>query len=143
MHRLFAYIINKQSGLRSCKYEQKWSPDCGPAKKLLFLLFEVVGAVFFLEAFDPAGGIDVLLFAGVKWVANRADFGVDFAHGAAGFKGVAAAAVNHYFVIFWMYIFLHKQFPKYYKPFILPNRIYNSKSNIYMAENEILTCLSL
>ena len=76
-------------------------------EELLFLFFEVVGAVFLLETLDPAGGIDVLLLACVERMAGRADFRVDFACGAAGFKGISAAAVNHDFVIFRMYVFLH------------------------------------
>ena len=80
-------------------------------RKLFFGFFEVVRPVFFLEAFDAACGIDVLLLACIERVANRADFRVDFAYGAAGFKGVAAAAVHHDLIVFRMYVFLHKILP--------------------------------
>lgn len=101
-------MINKQSGLRFCKYEQKRSPDCNLPKKLFFLFFKVVGAVFFLESLDPAGGVHVLLLAGVKGMAGRADFGVDFVGRAARLECVAAAAAHNNLVVFWVNIFLHK-----------------------------------
>ena len=74
---------------------------------LLFLLFEVVRAVFFLESFNSARGVDVFLLTCVERVAGRADFRVDFFCSAAGLKSIAAAASNHDFAIFWMYIFFH------------------------------------
>ena len=68
---------------------------------------DVICAVFLLETLYSPGGIDVFLLAGIERMAHRADFGVDFLGCAAGLEGVTAAAVNHYLIIFWMYIFFH------------------------------------
>ncbi len=69
--------------------------------------FDVIFAVFLLESLYSAGGIDIFLLAGIERMAHRAYLGVDFFGGAAGFEGIAAAAVNHYFIVFWMYFFFH------------------------------------
>ena len=100
------YIINSQGSIFATA-RQKRSPDCNSVSELCFLLFEVILAVFLLEAFDSACGIYELLLARIEWVACRAYFRVDFLCRAAGLKGVATAAADHYFVIFRMYIFLH------------------------------------
>jgi hypothetical protein len=42
-------------------------------------------------------------------VAGGANFRVDFACGAAGLKGISAAAANHDLVVFRMYVFLHNK----------------------------------
>ena len=101
---------------------QKWSPDIDTTEKLLFLFFEVIRAILLLETFDPACGIDVFLLACVERMAGGAYFCVDFACGRAGFKGIPAAAVNHDFVVFRMYVFLHILLPnnqKHYSNLIL------------------------
>ena len=83
-----------------------------PKRQLLilifFVLFDIRCAVFLLEPFYPPGGIDILLLAGIKRMARRANLGVDFLHGAAGLERVAAPATNHYLMVFWMYLVLHK-----------------------------------
>jgi len=76
----------------------------------LFLFgFEVILALaeFLLEPFDASGGIDEFLLAGVKRMAHRADFGMNFFGRTAGFKGIAATTANLYYLIFRMNIFLH------------------------------------
>lgn len=73
---------------------------------------KVICAVFLLESFYPACGIDIFLFAGIEGVAHRADFCVYFLGGAVGFESIAAAAAHHHFVIFRMYVFFHNiRFP--------------------------------
>ena len=74
---------------------------------IFFGLYEVVLAVFLLESLDSACGIDEFLLSSVERVADRADFGVDFLCGAAGLESVAAAAMDDYLIIFWMYVFFH------------------------------------
>ncbi len=69
--------------------------------------FDVIFAVFLLESLYSAGGIDIFLLAGIERMAHRADLRVDFFGGAAGFEGIAAAAVNHDLIVFWMYFFFH------------------------------------
>jgi hypothetical protein len=45
---------------------------------------------------------------------------VDFFGGAAGLEGVAAAAMNHDLIVFWMYSFFHNlQFSRYLQSRIL------------------------
>ncbi len=68
---------------------------------------DIIFAVFLLESLYSAGGIDIFLLAGIERMAHRAYLGVDFFGGAAGFEGIATAAVNHYFIVFWMYFFFH------------------------------------
>lgn len=57
--------------------------------------------VLFGEAFDAAGGVDELLFAGEEGVAIGADFDVEAVafDGRASLKIMAAGAVNRYGVI--------------------------------------------
>ena len=75
---------------------------------LVFLgLFDVTGAVLFLEPFYSPGGINEFLFAGVERMAHRAYLRVDFFRCAAGFEGIAAAAMNNHLIISWMYVLLH------------------------------------
>jgi hypothetical protein len=53
-------------------------------------------------------------------MAHRANFGVDFLDGTAGLEGVAAAAMDHYLIVFWMYSFFHNlQFSRYLQSRIL------------------------
>jgi hypothetical protein len=84
-----------------------------------FALFEVVAAVFFLEAFYSACGIDVFLLSRIERMANRADFCVYFLCGAAGLERIAAPAVDHHLMIFRMYVFLHKKLSQSLKQNIL------------------------
>jgi len=68
---------------------------------------DVIFAVFLLESLYSACGIDIFLLAGIERMAHRADLRVDFFGGAAGLEGIAAAAVNHDLIVFWMYFFFH------------------------------------
>ena len=100
------------------------SPDCCLGRQLLLLVcfgfLDVVLAVLPLEALYSAGGIDVLLLAGVERMAHRADFRVYFLGGTAGLKSIAAAAVHHHLIVFRMYFFLHSNSaPSYLKPYVL------------------------
>jgi hypothetical protein len=72
-----------------------------------FALFYVACAVLLLESLYSAGSIDILLLARIEGMAHRANLGVDFFGGTTGLERVAAAAVNHYLVVFWMYSFFH------------------------------------
>jgi hypothetical protein len=82
--------------------------------------FDVIFAVFLLESLYSAGCIDIFLLAGIERMAHRANFGVDFFDGTAGLEGVAAAAMNHYLIVFWMYSFFHNlQFSRYLQSRIL------------------------
>ncbi len=77
-------------------------------RRLLLLLEAVAFVEFLLEAFDTSGRIDEFLLARKERVALRANFRVNFLHGAARLKGVAATAANLHNIIFWMNIFFHK-----------------------------------
>jgi len=73
---------------------------------------EVIFAVFFLESFYSACGIDEFLFAGIEGVAHRADFCMYFLGGTAGLEGIAAATADYHLMIFRMYAFFHNiRFP--------------------------------
>ena len=52
-------------------------------------------------------------------MTGRADFCVYLLGGAVGLEGIAAAAANHYLVIFRMYIFFHSDYSKNFKKTIL------------------------
>ncbi len=81
---------------------------------------DVICAVFLLESLDPAGSVNVFLLAGIERMAHRAYLGVDFLNRAAGLERIAAAAVNHYLIVLWMYSFFHKlQFSRYLQTRIL------------------------
>ena len=79
--------------------------------------FDVAFAVFLLEPLYSAGRVDVFLLACVERMAHRADLCVDFFCRAAGLECVAAAAMNHHFIVFWMYLFFHNydslKYPKH------------------------------
>ena len=82
--------------------------------------FDIIFAVFLLESLYSAGCIDIFLLARIERMAHRAYFGVDFFDSTAGLEGVAAAAMNHYLIVFWMYIFFHNlQFSRYLQSRIL------------------------
>lgn len=68
---------------------------------------DIACAVFLLEPFYSTSRIDVFLLACIERMAHRADFCVDFFYRTAGLEGIAAAAMNHYFIVFWMYLFFH------------------------------------
>ena len=74
---------------------------------VFFVLFYVACAVLLLESLYSPGGIDIFLLARIEGMAHRANLGVDFFGGTTGLERVAAAAVNHYLVVFWMYSFFH------------------------------------
>jgi len=78
--------------------------------------FDITCAVFLLEPFYSPSRIDVFLFACIERMAHRADFCVDFFYRAASLEGIAAAAMNHYLFVFWMYLFFHsfgsQKYPK-------------------------------
>ena len=88
---------------------------------LVFLGFlDVIFAVFLLESLYSTGGVDIFLLAGIERMAHRAYLGVYFLDSAAGFESVAAAAMNHYLIVFWMYSFFHNlQFSRYLQSQIL------------------------
>ena len=88
---------------------------------LVFLGFlDVIFAVFLLKSLYSTGGIDIFLLAGIERMAHRANFSVDFFVGTAGLEGIAAAAMNHYLIVFWMYSFFHSlQFSRYLQSRIL------------------------
>jgi len=69
--------------------------------------FDVIFAVFLLESLYPPGRINIFLLARVERMAHRAYLGVDFIDRAPGLERVAATAVNHYLIVFWMYSFFH------------------------------------
>jgi hypothetical protein len=69
--------------------------------------FDVIFAVFFLESLYSAGSVDIFLLSGIERMAHRANLGVDFFGGTAGLEGIAAAAMDHYLIVFWMYFFFH------------------------------------
>lgn len=95
------------------------SVNCKQKNLLFFLLcffvllcfFDVALAVFLLKPFDSAGTIDKLVFAGIKRMAHRAYFSVDFLHSAAGLEGITAAAFDLNHLIFRMYVFFHFPIP--------------------------------
>lgn len=62
-----------------------------------------------VEFIDLACSIKNLLFAGIKWVAFRADIDshLVFAIGRASCKRITAAAFNTNFVVIWMSISFH------------------------------------
>ena len=74
---------------------------------VFFRLLDVACAVFLLEPFYSTGCIDVFLLASVERMAHRAYLCVDFFCCAVGLECVATAAVDHHFIVFWMYIFFH------------------------------------
>jgi len=77
--------------------------------------FDVTCAVFLLEPLYSAGRIDVFLLACIEWMAHRAYLCVDFFYRAAGLEGVAAAAMNHHLIVFWMYLFFHNYDSQIYR----------------------------
>ena len=77
--------------------------------------YDVAFAVFLLEPLYSAGRVDVFLLACIERMAHRADLCVDFFCRAAGLESVATSAMNHHFIVFWMYLFSHNydsQIPK-------------------------------
>ena len=87
---------------------------------VFFRLLDVACAVFLLEPFYPPRCIDVFLLARVERMAHRAYLCVDFFCRAVGLECVATAAVDHHFIVFWMYTFFHNEnAPKYLKLSIL------------------------
>lgn len=82
--------------------------------------FDVIFAVFLLESLYSAGRIDIFLLTRIERMAHRANFSVDFFVGTAGLEGIAAAAMNHYLIVFWMYSIFHNlQFSRYLQSRIL------------------------
>ena len=68
---------------------------------------DIIFSVFLLESLYSAGCIHIFLLARIERMAHRADLGVDFFDGTAGLERIAAAAVDHYLFVFWMYSFFH------------------------------------
>lgn len=82
--------------------------------------FDVIFAVFLLESLYSAGRIDIFLLTRIERMAYRANFSVDFFVGTAGLESIAAAAMNHDLIVFWMYSFFHNlQFSRYLQSRIL------------------------
>lgn len=73
----------------------------------------VISAIFLLEFFDSAGGIDEFLLAGIEWVAERTNFYMDFRFSGTGGKFVATAAPDLDGNIFWMNAFFHLNYSWY------------------------------
>jgi len=87
---------------------------------VFFILLDIIRTVFLLESLYPAGGIDIFLLARIERMAHRTYLCVDFFCRTAGLKSIAAAAMNHYLIVFWMYPFFHNySIPIYLKHFIL------------------------
>jgi hypothetical protein len=64
--------------------------------------------VLFAEAFNPTSGINQLLLSGVKRMARRTNFGVDFpAESRTGLKSVPAVTTDRTNLVFWMDSFFH------------------------------------
>ena len=96
-------------------------------KQLLLLVFfvlvwlfvgrgrlDVTLAVLLLESLYSAGCIDIFLLACIERMAHRAYFCMDFFCRAVSLECTAATATNHYFFIFWVYLFFHNyKAPKY------------------------------
>ena len=90
-------------------------PGSEPVQKLkshllllvFFGLLDVVFAVFLLEPLYSACGIHIFLLTRIERVAHRANLCVDFFYRTASLECIAAAAVNHHLVVFWMYAFFH------------------------------------
>lgn len=72
------------------------------------LLFLCCFLVLATEAFDAAGGVHQLLFAGKERMASRADFEADIAFVSGPCrKRISAGAVNAHFVVSGMNRCLH------------------------------------
>ena len=96
-------------------------------KQLLLLVFfvlvwlfagwgrlDVTLAVLLLESLYSAGCIDIFLLACIERMAHRAYFCMDFFCRAVSLECTATTATNHYFFIFWVYLFFHNyKAPKY------------------------------
>ena len=76
-------------------------------RQLFFVFLEVICTVFLLESLYSTGGIDKLLLARIERMAHRAYLRMYLLCRAIGLEGTAAAAANHYFIVFWMYLFFH------------------------------------
>jgi hypothetical protein len=66
--------------------------------------------VFFPKPFDPAGGIDQLLFACKKRMTFRANFNADVLLGRADLDHIAAGAFDGRIVVFRVDIVFHFNF---------------------------------
>ena len=113
---------------------------------VFFGLLDVACAVFLLEPFYSPGSIDVFLLARVERMAHRAYFCVDFFCRTAGLECIATAAVDHHFIVLWIYLFFHnysvlrpekigttkdKSAPKYLRLKILTRLTHISTKKIY------------
>jgi hypothetical protein len=86
-----------------CGAKQKGSRSC-----LSLCDSPELHAVLLAEFFDAAGGVNDLLLAGVKRMAQRADFDIQrLAVGGTGLEGVPAAAGDRDFVVIGMDIGFH------------------------------------
>jgi len=83
------------------------SPKTQLSLLVFFVLFYVACAVLLLESLYSAGSIDIFLLARIEGMAHGANLSMDFFGCTTGLEGIAAAAVNYYFVVFWMYSFFH------------------------------------
>ncbi len=82
-------------------------PDLLGLLLVFFGLLEVACAVFLLEPFYSPGSIDIFLLARIERMAHRAYLCVDLFCCAVGLESVATAAVDHHFIVLWMYLFFH------------------------------------
>jgi hypothetical protein len=65
-------------------------------------------AIALVEAINPSGSIDQLLFAGEERVASRANFDVQVVLlSGAGLERLAASAGNSYIDVFWVNSWFH------------------------------------
>jgi hypothetical protein len=67
--------------------------------------------VFALEAFNSSGSIDQALLTGIKGMASRAHFDMNFAQCGTGFERIAAGAGNHAAAVLWMDFSFHLRLP--------------------------------
>ena len=121
-------------------------------------LLEVACAVFLLEPFYSTGSIDIFLLARIERMAHRAYLCVDFFCRTAGLECIATAAVDHHFIVLWMYIFFHnysvlhpekigttkdKSVPEYFKTKILTRLMHISTENFLLLAVRISQKLKL
>ena len=72
-----------------------------------FFFFLLKFFIFLAEAFDAAGGIYQLLFAGKKRMAFGTNLNSDILSGGSDLQGVTTGAPNGGFVIVWMNVSFH------------------------------------
>jgi hypothetical protein len=77
--------------------------------KKLFLFVALISGIFFLELFNPSGGIDQFLFTGKKWMTGGTYLHMHFTVHRAELDFIATRADRFNFMIFWMDIGFHEE----------------------------------